>query len=201
MDGFTGDAVINAYRRHGRTWARLRGNRSAEGSWLDRFCGLLPPESEVLDIGCGSGQPIARELFRRGIPVTGVDGAPEMIALFRRNLPGAPVHLADMRRLALPQRFDGLLAWDSLFHLSPADQRPMFARLQAHAAPGAPLMFTSGTAEGSAVGELEGEPLYHGSLGPDEYRALLDAAGFDVVDHVVDDPSCRRTVWLARRRG
>ena len=59
-------------------------------------------------------------------------------------------------------------------------------------------MFTSGPAEGSAVGELEGEPLYHGSLDPDEYRILLDSAGFRVVNHVAEDPSCgSRTVWLA----
>jgi hypothetical protein len=52
-----------------------------------------------------------------------------------------------------------------------------------------------------AVGELEGEPLYHASLDAEEYRALLTGADFDVVDHVVEDPACgRRTIWLARRR-
>jgi hypothetical protein len=107
----------------------------------------------------------------------------------------------DMRRLALDRRFAGLLAWDSLFHLSPDDQRPIFARLQAHAAPGAALMFTSGNEEGCSIGRLEGDPLYHGSLDADEYRALLDAAGFDVVAHAATDPSCgHRTIWLARQR-
>ena len=63
-------------------------------------------------------------------------------------------------------------------------------------------MFTSGTSEGIAIGQLDGAPLYHGSLDAGEYRALLGANGFDVVDHVEDDPTCgSRTVWLARRRG
>ncbi|CAN7659459.1 class I SAM-dependent methyltransferase [Bosea sp. LjRoot9] len=202
MIGRAEDAVIEVYQRHGPAWARLRGDRLTEGSWLARFCDRLPAGAGVLDIGCGSGLPIARELVSRGFEVTGLDGTPAMLALFQRNLPGAPAHLADMRDLALGRRFAGLLAWDSFFHLSPSDQRAMFPRFQAHAAPGAALMFTSGPAEGQAIGELEGDPLYHGSLGPDEYRALLGATGFAVVDHAVEDPSCgRRTVWLARQGG
>lgn len=107
----------------------------------------------------------------------------------------------DMRQLALNQQFSGLLAWDSFFHLSPGDQRLMFERFQNHATPDAALMFTSGPEEGSAIGTMKGAPLYHGSLGRDEYRALLDAAGFEVMTHVVEDPTCGgRTVWLARQR-
>jgi len=196
------DSVIDVYQRHGSAWAKLRGDHLVEGSWLDRFCSLLPAKATVLDIGCGSGLPIARELIRRRFDVTGVDSTPTMLALFQRNMPDTPAHLADMRELALGQRFAGLLAWDSFFHLSPNDQRAMFSRFQAHAAPGAALMFTSGNAEGHAIGQLEGDPLYHGSLGPDEYRALLDATGFGVVDHVVEDPTCGyRTVWLAQQGG
>lgn len=195
------DSVIDVYQRHGATWAGLRGDRLVESSWLDRFCALLPPGAPVLDIGCGSGVPIARELVRRGFDVTGIDATPTMLDLFHRNLPGTPTYLADMRQLALGRRFAGLLAWDSFFHLSPEDQRPMFARFQAHAAPGAALMFTSGHVEGSAMGTLKGDALYHGSLASDEYRELLDVAGFEVVEHVLQDPACgERTVWLAQQR-
>lgn len=201
MNGSPEPSIIDVYQRHGEAWAKLRSDRLMEGPWLDRFCELLPPGAAVLDIGCGSGLPIGRELIRRGFDVTGVDGTPTMLALFQRNLPGSPAHLVDMRQLALNRRFAGLLAWDSFFHLSPDDQRTMFDRFQAHAAPGAALMFTSGNEEGSAIGELEGDPLYHGSLNPVEYRTLLDAAGFKVVAHVVEDPTCgHRTIWLAQQR-
>lgn len=202
MTGPVDDSVLAVYQQHGSAWAQLRDTALVEGSWLDRFCKLLPAEGTVLDIGCGSGVPIARELIRRGVKVTGLDGASTMLALFQRNLPGTPVHLGDMRDLSLGRRFAGLLAWDSFFHLSPGDQRAMFPRFAAHAVPGAALMFTSGTSEGTAIGQLDGAPLYHGSLDAVEYLALLDVTGFDVVDHVEEDPACgSRTVWLARRRG
>lgn len=78
----------------------------------------------------------------------------------------------------------------------------MFGVFAAHAAPGAALMFTSGPSESEATGSLEGQPVYHASLGPDEYRHLLDQAGFDVLDHRPEDPECdRHTIWLARFRG
>ena len=202
MDDKTEDRVIDIYRRHGAEWAKLRGTRLAEGPWLDRFCGLLPANATILDIGCGSGMPIAHDLIRRGYQVTGVDAAPEMLALFHVNLPGCPTQLADMRHLALGRQFAGLLAWDSFFHLSATDQRAMFQRFRAHAAPNAALMFTSGPAEGRAIGELQGEALHHASLGPAEYRDRLAAAGFRIVDHAVEDPSCgNRTVWLAQLTG
>ena len=62
-------------------------------------------------------------------------------------------------------------------------------------------MFTSGPAYGEAIGEWRGEPLYHASLDPAEYRALLDENDFEVVAHVAEDPACgHHTIWLARLR-
>ena len=103
-----------------------------------------------------------------------------------------------MRALELHRRFDGILAWDSLFHLSAGDQRGTFRRFAGHARPGAPLMFTSGSTEGESVGVYCGEPLYHASLAPAEYRTLLAASGFTVREFAAEDPECGgHTVWLA----
>ena len=59
---------------------------------------------------------------------------------------------ADMRRMPLNETFHGLIAWHSLFHLRPEEQRPLFATFARLAAPGAPLMFTSGTTLGKRSG-------------------------------------------------
>ncbi len=75
----------------------------------------------------------------------------------------------------------------------------MFPNFREHAAAGAALMFTSGPRHGVAVGSYRGEPLHHASLDGAEYRALLEANGFGVVAHVVNDPTCGNyTIWLAR---
>ena len=193
------ERIVGLYRRHARAWAEDRGNTLSEGAWLDRFLALLPAGAAVLDIGCGSGEPIGRHLIGKGHPVTGIDSSPEMIGMCRERFPRGDWRVADMRALRLGRAFGGLLAWDSFFHLRPDDQRRMFPVFRAHAAPGAALMFTSGPAHGVAMGWFRGEPLYHASLDPAEYRALLDANGFAVVAHAAEDPGCGgRTVWLAR---
>ncbi|WP_449254679.1 class I SAM-dependent DNA methyltransferase [Bosea sp. (in: a-proteobacteria)] len=193
------DAVIDLYQRHAATYDGLRGKLLMEGPWLARFRALLAPDATILDIGCGTGQPIARHLNEQGHAVTGVDSAPAMIALCRTRFPEGDWQVADMRRLALGRRFGGLIAWDSFFHLTPEDQRAMFKIFANHAAPGAALLFTSGPAHGEAIGSFAGEALYHGSLDPQEYRALLAENGFSVIDHIVEDPSCGgHTIWLAQ---
>lgn len=194
------DNIIDLYERHARDY--LADRRSVgwnETAWLDRFSALLSPGASILDIGCGSGEPIARYLIDQGFAVEGVDSAPTLIAICRERFPQRSWHVADMRALALKDAFDGLLAWDSFFHLAHDDQRRMFPIFKRHASAGAALMFTSGPSHGKSIGSYHGEPLYHASLEPDEYRALLTSAGFRVVAHVVEDPNCGgHTVWLAQ---
>jgi hypothetical protein len=77
----------------------------------------------------------------------------------------------------------------------------MFPIFEQHAALKATLMFTSGPSAGLAMGTYEGEPLYHASLAPEEYWALLDRHGFEVVSYVPEDPQCGlHTIWLGQRR-
>ena len=138
-------------------------------------------------------------LAREGYRVTGVDSASAMIARCREAFPTQRWINADMRSLALDQRFDGILAWNSFFHLGHDDQRAMFSIFARHAKPGAPLMFTSGPSHGEAIGSLYGEALFHASLDPTEYRALLAQNGLAEIAHVVEDPTCgRHTIWLAQ---
>jgi SAM-dependent methyltransferase len=192
--------IIDLYQRKARDWVenRARGNLF-EKPWLDRFRALLPPAAPILDIGCGSAEPMARYLIELGHPCVGVDSSPAMIDVCQARFPNQEWVVADMRELALRRTFGGILAWDSFFHLCHDDQRRMFPLFRAHAAPHAALMFTSGPAHGEAIGSFGGEPLYHASLDAAEYRALLAANGFHVVSHVVEDPDCgRHTIWLAQ---
>jgi len=194
------DDITGLYERHAHAFDRQRGRSLFERGWLDRFLAAIGEDRSVLDLGCGSGEPMAGYLIASGCAVTGVDASPTLIGLCRERFPGQRWLAADMRRLVLGRAFGGILAWDSFFHLPADDQRAMFGVFAAHARNGTALMFTSGPAHGEAIGTFEGEPLYHASLDGAEYEALLAAAEFRVLDHVVEDPSCGgHTVWLARR--
>lgn len=191
--------IVALYERHALAFDADRGKSLFERAWLDRFRSAIGAGAGILDAGCGSGEPIAGYLVACGHRITGIDSSPSLIELCAARFPEQTWIVSDMRHIALRRRFGGILAWDSFFHLAPADQRAMFPIFGAHAEPGAALMFTSGPAAGEAIGSYRGEALYHASLDPDEYRALLAESGFAVLAHVAEDAACGgRTVWLAR---
>lgn len=192
--------IAGIYERRAREFDAGRSRALFERGWLERFAALLPQDAAVLDLGCGHAEPIAAWLIAQGCSVTGVDTAPSLLALCRQRFPRHHWLERDMRGLVLDGQFGGIVAWDSFFHLAHDDQRAMFGVFRRHAAPGAALLFTSGPAHGEAIGDHAGEALYHASLAPEEYRALLAASGFEVVAHKANDADCAgHTVWLAQR--
>src|SRR5262245_37309552 len=197
------DRIVAHYEKHAAAWDQDRqAGFWNDKIWHDRFIGRLRRGNEVLDLGCGPGRPVAQHMVQHGLRVTGVDSSPAMIALCRDRLPDQEWIVADMRQLALGRRFDGILAWDSFFHLDHAAQRRMFAIFAAHARAGALLMFNTGPQHGEGIGEYRGDPLYHASLAPAEYQALAASHGFKVLEHVANDPQAGgRTAWLCQRSG
>ncbi|PWB17369.1 SAM-dependent methyltransferase [Acinetobacter sp. AM] len=192
--------IIKLYQKYAREWMALRGEWLFEKVWLDRMLAMLPDQANVLDLGCGSGKPLATYLIEQGCAITGVDSSELMLQMARANFPEQTWLQADMRQLNLEQKFDAILAWNSFFHLTQDDQRHMFAQFARHAKLGTVLMFTSGPAQGEAIGELFGQALYHASLAPEEYHHLLVQYGFQVLKMVAEDPECTgHTIWLARK--
>jgi len=195
------DRIVDHYEHHALDWDIDRqASTGTDRVWLTRFADRLEPGAHVLDLGCGSGRPVAAYIVERGFKVTGVDSSPTMIELCRARLPDQRWIVADMRELGLDEQFDGVLAWDSFFHLNADDQRWMFEVFDRHANDGAPLLFNAGPAEGEAIGSYRGDPLFHASLSAQEYQALLARHRFAILDSAVNDPGAGgRTVWLCGR--
>ena len=193
--------VWQLYQRHAAAFDGDRSRALFERSYLDAVAGLAGGNRTVLDLGCGAGAPIAQYFVERGWRVTGADAASAMLAIAEARLPEAEWIEADMRSLALGRTFGAVIAWDSFFPLEADEQRAMFAIFAAHAASGAGLLFISGPEAGTAFGDFYGSELFHASLDPAEYSALLAETGFDVVIFRAEDPACGgHTVWLAQKK-
>jgi len=193
--------TLAVYAANARAFNQTRNKTLFEKQWLDRFLAMLPARSHILDAGCGTGDPIARYLMERGHTVTGIDGAPAMIAEAQAAFPRGDWRVMDLRQITLPGPYDGVLGWNSVFHLTQAEQRTVIPHLIRLARPGGPLMITIGHGNGTATGTIAGHTVYHASLSPREYRALLDENGCDTVDLVIEDPRCNgHSVLLGRRR-
>jgi len=178
--------------------ARTRGLHEAR--WLTRFGAGLPDGGSVLDLGCGAGEPIASWLIGEGFALTGVDFSPAMLAIAQSRWPKGDWRQGDMRTLDLVERFDGIVAWDSFFHLTQDEQRACLPRLAAHLAPGGVFLVTVGPEAGETRGRVAGTDVYHASLSPAEYATRLEACGMRLTAYLAEDPDCgRHSVLMARK--
>lgn len=194
------DSVAGHYERNAHAFDAARRAHFVERPWLDRFLLGVPKGGRILDLGCGGGEPIARYLIDRGHGLTGVDLSETLIGLARTRFPRHQWLKGDMCTVALEGPFHGALAWDSLFHLAPEDQAATIARVAGWLVPGGMFLFNTGPARGEVTGSQFGEPLYHASLDPAEYRALFARLGLMEIAFAPDDfTTGGRSVWLARK--
>ena len=192
--------VINFYEGNAHKFDKARGRHLFEKAWLNKFLELIPAKGTILDLGCGTGEPIAEYVIGRGFQVTGVDASSRMINLCQRRFPNQEWIMNDMRHAKFDRTFDGVLAWDSFFHLNHVDQQSMFSTFRACANSRAPLMFTAGPELGEAVNPLWDEPLFHASFSKEEYNVLLKEIDFEVLAFALNDQECGdHCIYLARR--
>src|ERR687887_1761749 len=90
----------------------------AEGAWLIQ---QLPPGARVLDLGCGSGLPTAKQLIDAGVEVVGIDESNAMLELARQQAPGGEYLHQDLRELDQLGEFDAVVAFFALLMLPRSD--------------------------------------------------------------------------------
>jgi 2-polyprenyl-3-methyl-5-hydroxy-6-metoxy-1,4-benzoquinol methylase len=190
--------VYKVYNKIATWFSENRYTGLMEKAYLDDVIDKAGAQASVLDLGCGTGDPILKYLLSRGLNVTGVDASSQMLEIARTSFLSTKFILQDMRQLALNTKFDVIIAWHSFFHLPAADQPAMFEIFAKHLNPKGILLFTSGTEHGEAWGMNGGENLFHASLASKEYEDLLQKNNFKVLKHVISDPDCGgATVWMA----
>ena len=195
------DRTFEVYNQYAKAWDSHRRRVFYEKAWLERFASVIPARSSVLDVGCGAGEPITAYLIERGFSVTGIDLSPAMIKLSHFRFPEMDCIVMDMRDVALKGKFHGIIGWDSFFHLDPDEQRSTLQRFFRLLHPGGAVLLTVGHEASEVLGKVEGEPVYHSSLDPEEYRQIFRSAGFDEVDIVIQDEACGyHTVLLATQQ-
>jgi SAM-dependent methyltransferase len=166
-----------------------------------------PAGGDVLDLGCGAGEPMARRFIEEGWRVTGVDFSRGMLALAERLVPQMTRVLADMRTCDFPNgSFDAAILVYSLFHLPQADHPALFARLFRWLRPGARLLFTYATKEYTGYDEFEGDKiflghtLFYSHTTPLKLRAQLEGAGFACDSASYRDIGGETFLWVTVQR-
>ena len=156
--------------------------------WVRDLDARLADESDVLELGCGRGVPVTRELARRH-RVTGVDISAVQIELARHHVPEASFAHADAGELVVAEgSLDAVVALFLFGHLPGDEQRELVTRIGLWLRPSGHLLATFGVGEpGEEIADdWLGTPMFFASLGGDAYPALVRDAGLQIVrDEVV----------------
>ena len=153
------------------------------------------PPFTVLDFGCGPGRDL-KTLAAMGHRAIGLEGA-SVFAAMAREFSGREVWQQDFLNLELPpQRFDGIFANASLFHI-PSQELPRVLR-QLHAAllPEG-VLFASNPHGDNQEGWNRGRyGAYHDH---EKWLQFLEAAGFAELEHYYRPAGLPRAQqpWLA----
>lgn len=188
------------YEQNATVYDQRRDKSLFEKKWLDVFLGHLNSGDKVLDLGCGSGEPIASYLIEKGMNLTGVDYSQAMISIAKERFPNNKWYVQDMQKLNLEEKFKGIIAWNSFFHLTQEDQKTTFSLLTSYLDEGGIFMTTVGPEKGEVTGYVNKQVVYHASLSLVEYKELIHKNGLELMHFVPNDPDCNRhTVLMAKK--
>jgi SAM-dependent methyltransferase len=176
------DRVSHAYR--GDTFEL--DARSGYAHWLRRLTRRLGPGARVLDLGCGNGVPVARELSAR-FAVTGVDLSPVQIERARSLVPGARFVCADMTAVEFePASFDCVAAFYSFIKVPVSEQPDLFRRIARWLSPGGWLLAVLGKYAWTGTEDdwrgVKGATMYWSHADLSSSRRWLADAGLEIVE-------------------
>lgn len=157
----------------------LAGQRAAITTLAER----LPAGAAVLDLGSGTGRPVADLLTAAGCAVTGYDVAPKMVEIAREQVPAARFEAGDMRELSFEAAtWDAITAFFSMLQLPRADQETMIGRVADWLKPGGLLVLATVPADVDGVDIVfMGHPVRASSFTAEALAEKLRAAGLEIV--------------------
>jgi SAM-dependent methyltransferase len=173
----------DSYNRIAQVWSSAR-NRffGREREYIDAVLSAAPIGSTILDLGCGTGYPMAEYIASKGRHMLGVDQSEAMLEIARQNLPDEKWVLSTMEAYEPQRGYQGALIWDSLFHILRAEHEPIVRKVVHGLPPGGRFMVTvGGSAHPAFTDFMYGEEFYYDSHTPEETEQLLDRLGCRLV--------------------
>ncbi|OGM49363.1 hypothetical protein ABOM_003501 [Aspergillus bombycis] len=105
----------------GATYEAAFANNAPLRAFVHRTSKKLPPGSRILDVGCGTGKPVADILASAGHEVHGIDVAPKMVKIAQSQVRGS-FEVANMNDFHPSQPYDAVFAILSLFQHTPGEE-------------------------------------------------------------------------------
>jgi cyclopropane fatty-acyl-phospholipid synthase-like methyltransferase len=195
--------VAEGYDRIADEYFEQFGQSSVRAAKLAALIANLPERATVLDLGCGAGEPVAREFVTHGFRVTGVDVSLGQIERARGNVPEATFIHTDMTSVQFPaETFDAVAAFYSITHVPRNEHAALVQRIATWLRPSGLFVASFGSSEGDWLGEWLGIPMFFSHHDPEETKRLINDAGLrlEQVELVEQDNEKATFLWIAARK-
>mgnify|MGYP001817202149 FL=1 len=163
----TPDEIARSYDQIADQWNSDAFPRTNGIEQHDRAVEFVKQRRHALDIGCGSSGRIIDHMISHGFDAEGLDVSHRMIELARKRHPGITFSHADITNWRFSKKYDFISAWDSVWHLSLADQEAVLKKIMRGLTDGGVFIFTTGGLNGpeEKVDSAMGPPMYYSVLG------------------------------------
>jgi SAM-dependent methyltransferase len=201
------EIVESGYERTAARYLASHRPGGARGRYLDRLLALLPDASDVLELGCGAGEPVTRRLAERH-RVTAVDISGEQLRMAALRAPAATFVRASMVDITFePGSFDVVAAFYALTHVPRQRHADLLGRIALWLRAGGVLLLSMGADDdpGTVEEDWLGVPMYFSHFDAATNQAMVQRAGFELVEaEVVEEPgpdgASERFLWVLARR-
>ncbi len=191
-----------SYNKISKQWNEIRNKLPLNKCIID-FETKIKAKGKILDIGCGTGYPISKYFADKGFLVTGIDISENMIEIAKnQNLPNAIFYCRDFFEFKPTEKYDAIIAFDSLFHFPKEKQNEIYHIVSQWMNIGAYLLFTHGNKEGEITSYMYDEPFYYSSLNIYNVHKLLLDNDFVIESSIENykELSCDRDLLIVAKK-
>ena len=168
--------AASAYERRAPEFLHARDRSSIGAKVVRRWAHTLSAGADVIEIACGGGYPITKELVDAGLQLWAIDSSPALVSKFQSRFPAIPVRCERAQTSNFYARsFDGAIAIGLLFLLPASEQATVIDRIARVLVPGGRFLFTAPTEVGTWQDVNTGIECV--SLGRKRYESMMKESG------------------------
>jgi len=184
------DKIAQKYHEH-----RNKFDNSAE---LKEFAKHFAKGAKILDLGCGAGVPVVKYLAGQGFHVTGIDFSQEMLALAKKNVPGAKFIRMNITEIDFPENaFNGLTAFYSIIHVPRERHSDLFKKIHKILKSAGIMLISMGSEEWEGTNDdFHGVKMSWSQRPPEKSLQLIKEAGFEIIWDKIIEAGGEAHYWI-----
>lgn len=177
---------VDAYEQNAQTFLKIRDRSTICKRVVEQWTQTLSDDSNVIEIACGGGFPVTQVLSQANVNIWVIDSSRTLVAEFRARFPTIPIkcELAQTSDY-FGRQFNAAIAVGLIFLLPELDQAKVINRISQILLPQGRFLFTAPIEIGTWQDINTGHPCQ--SLGGEQYRAILNQSGLQVVATYEDE--------------